>query len=311
MTVWVKRLLPVFCCITGIMFPSAVLRADVYEAGAEEESGYPQAQRFGGKEVMEAFALGYPGRVEQSGFRNGDWGVKVDGVWFLFAEGRLLPESVATDPGTNLAEYAPYPFYRYTKTLPPIRRLDDDARRRINERLASREKTPPYRHPGLFNAIWRMDSRQAAWERMKTTFFFGKKLLVHRDILEDLAGVEEEILDLAKTDAEVRSYVDSVASATGFNYRPIAGTASLSFHSYGFAIDLTPASYRGKEVYWRWAWDRNDEWFSLPYEKRYMIPERVVDIWERHGFVWGGKWFFFDSMHFEYRPEILLLNGIN
>jgi len=26
---------------------------------------------------------------------------------------------------------------------------------------------------------------------------------------------------------------------------------------------------------------------------------------EHHGFIWGGKWWHFDTMHFEYRPEII------
>jgi hypothetical protein len=29
-----------------------------------------------------------------------------------------------------------------------------------------------------------------------------------------------------------------------------------------------------------------------------------------YGFIWGGKWLFFDTMHFEYRPEILILSGM-
>jgi len=33
----------------------------------------------------------------------------------------------------------------------------------------------------------------------------------------------------------------------------------------------------------------------------------IVDIFERHGFIWGGKWYHFDTLHFEYRPEILAL----
>ena len=28
---------------------------------------------------------------------------------------------------------------------------------------------------------------------------------------------------------------------------------------------------------------------------------------ERHGFIWGAKWFHVDSMHFEYRPELIAL----
>jgi hypothetical protein len=35
------------------------------------------------------------------------------------------------------------------------------------------------------------------------------------------------------------------------------------------------------------------------------MPHEIVDIFERHGFIWGGKWYHYDTMHFEYRPELL------
>ena len=31
----------------------------------------------------------------------------------------------------------------------------------------------------------------------------------------------------------------------------------------------------------------------------------IVEIFERHGFIWGGKWYHYDTMHFEYRPELI------
>jgi hypothetical protein len=40
-----------------------------------------------------------------------------------------------------------------------------------------------------------------------------------------------------------------------------------------------------------------------------MPPSVVVEIFEKHGFVWGGKWYHFDNMHFEYRPEIIYSSG--
>ena len=30
-----------------------------------------------------------------------------------------------------------------------------------------------------------------------------------------------------------------------------------------------------------------------------------VGLSEKHGFIWGGKWYHYDTMHFEYRPEII------
>jgi len=35
-------------------------------------------------------------------------------------------------------------------------------------------------------------------------------------------------------------------------------------------------------------------------------PDIVIDIFEKEGFIWGGKWTVWDNMHFEYRPELIL-----
>ena len=51
-------------------------------------------------------------------------------------------------------------------------------------------------------------------------------------------------------------------------------------------------------------------WQRIPLDERWSPPERVVEIFERHGFVWGGKWGYFDTIHFEYRPEILIYNRL-
>jgi peptidoglycan LD-endopeptidase CwlK len=38
---------------------------------------------------------------------------------------------------------------------------------------------------------------------------------------------------------------------------------------------------------------------------RNSYPQEIVELFEKHGFIWGGKWSHFDLMHFEYRPEVL------
>ncbi len=77
-----------------------------------------------------------------------------------------------------------------------------------------------------------------------------------------------------------------------YNCRAIAGTASKSMHAYGAAIDL--AARFG--AYWRWG--------PRPAAAR-AIPWPIIAAFERHGFIWGGKWAHFDSFHFEYRPELI------
>ena len=80
-----------------------------------------------------------------------------------------------------------------------------------------------------------------------------------------------------------------------FNYRSIAGSRQLSPHSYGIAIDLNP----DKGAYWR----SSPKWQSEKLSGlRRDYPSEIVDIFERYGFIWGGKWGHYDLMHFEYRP---------
>ena len=35
------------------------------------------------------------------------------------------------------------------------------------------------------------------------------------------------------------------------------------------------------------------------------MPLEIVEAFEHEGFIWGGQWAHYDTMHFEYRPELL------
>lgn len=37
------------------------------------------------------------------------------------------------------------------------------------------------------------------------------------------------------------------------------------------------------------------------------MPMQIVDAFERHGFTWGGRWNHYDTMHFEYRQELVAI----
>jgi hypothetical protein len=86
-------------------------------------------------------------------------------------------------------------------------------------------------------------------------------------------------------------------SAGTYNCRTIAGTARVSAHGHGIAIDIATA----RSHYWRNARPDKDG----AYAYRNEIPPEIVRIFEKHGFIWGGKWHHYDTMHFEYRPELL------
>jgi hypothetical protein len=260
-----------------------------------------------GEQVMKALAAAYPEAIGGAEYRDGDWAVRLRGVWYYYAGGRLLTGEFRSRSG----EYDPQPFYNYPENLPPWREPSQEDAERFRSMARSRRSTPGKRAQFFFDDLWRSHDRAESYERVKSLRFLGHSVLVHYSILEELSLVEEKILAEAKTSAEVRRWIDSLETLTGWNWRTIADTQSRSFHAYGAAIDLLPRSLGGMETYWLWTAERSPEWWAVPYSRRFHPPEAVIKAFENYGFVWGGKWTFFDTMHFEYRPELLLLGGLS
>ena len=105
-------------------------------------------------------------------------------------------------------------------------------------------------------------------------------------------ALEAVIRDLEKLPASMTKYL--VPAAGTYNCRKIAGTNRRSMHSYAAAIDISTAH----ADYWQWSGGEDAAWKN-------RIPIEIVEVFERHGFIWGGKWRHFDTMHFEYRPELM------
>lgn len=99
----------------------------------------------------------------------------------------------------------------------------------------------------------------------------------------------------------------------GGSYAPrcIARTVRLSVHSFGIAFDINPqyGQYWQNVIPGRLNESQaRERGLSIVYKNN--IPLEIVDAFEKHGFIWGGKWYHFDGMHFEYRPEFLALKSI-
>ena len=122
----------------------------------------------------------------------------------------------------------------------------------------------------------------------------GQRLRVTRvnGVAERLASVSRELDELP---ARFDRYL--VPAAGGYNCRRVAGTDRISAHGHGIAVDIAPRHAH----YWRWS--RPDGSGAYPYKN--AVPLEIVRIFEEHGFIWGGKWHHYDTMHFEYRPELL------
>jgi len=97
-----------------------------------------------------------------------------------------------------------------------------------------------------------------------------------------------------------------------FCWRLIAGTDRPSAHSFGMTIDIN-VPYSN---YWLWDYKKalgisqetsvsesDIERSKFPAYHN-QIPLKIVEIFEKYDFIWGGKWNHYDTMHFEYRPEL-------
>lgn len=162
---------------------------------------------------------------------------------------------------------------------------------------------PPYlfdpgrlRYQPFFQAIY--GKNQKAIEANLATVIWptlkgDKKLLfTHVDgVDKKLTAIGQEIAKLPKSD---RIWAEG---ADTYCYRTIQDTDRLSMHSFGIAIDLAP----NKTQYWKR--EASSETAHIGYKN--TMPMSIVRIFEKHGFIWGGRWYHYDTMHFEYRPELL------
>jgi hypothetical protein len=123
----------------------------------------------------------------------------------------------------------------------------------------------------------------------------GQKILVTKtnQVNKQLEKISKELEELP----EFKEYLQNIGGT--FNWRLINGTKRLSMHSFGMTIDINTKF----SDYWQWSCGCTNE--DIPIKKyKNRIPMKIVAIFEKHGFIWGGKWEHFDTMHFEYRPEL-------
>jgi hypothetical protein len=100
-------------------------------------------------------------------------------------------------------------------------------------------------------------------------------LTCHRTFMRELVAAMDEVRD--------RGLASSIRSTAGcFNPRTVARspTNPPSFHAYGAAVDINAP--------------------ENPFGSPPTMDARVVAIFERRGFTWGGRFLIPDGMHFEF-----------
>ncbi len=197
--------------------------------------------------------------------------------------------------------------YDYKKPLRNPEEFTDEEIERMRSFGSNNSSRTDYGTPMFFfNEIYDSYTQANLESHLKSVFFLGKAIKVHELLIPSLTKVESEINKIAKDDVEVQKFLDEAKTVDSYFWREIRGTNRKSFHSLGIAIDVMPKNLRGKAIYWAWTKESNpDNWMLTPLESRWMPPQKVIDVFEEEGFIWGGKCSIWDNMHFEYHPELI------
>jgi hypothetical protein len=226
---------------------------------------------------LDKLVRAYPDWIASS---DGEYVVLKDGAKFAVSDHRTDKsfEELIEHPDIDDMFYVPYP-------------------------ASSEPKQPPknfdpgrVRYEPLFVAMYGDCKKNEVSPKLKTIAWLpahnggNVAITAANGVDQALVAVSQELDALP---ADLTKYL--VPTSGTYNCRNIAGSSVRSMHAYGAAIDLN-VKYSD---YWRWSKD-----LSSPVWKN-RIPVEIVRVFEKHGFIWGGYWYHFDTMHFEYRPELL------
>lgn len=244
-------------------------------AGADGASGdaSPRAA------TVERFAAAYPAAID-----------RIDGDWLIWRDGTRMP----LDDGKGIKAF---PAWLEDPDIEDTLRLPYPAG---SGPAAPAPGSDPgrARNAAFFDKMYGDCRKGEVRPKLATIRWLPRKAGQRLDVTT-VNGVAKRLEAVSKELDRLPPEFDRFLAPAGgtYNCRAIAGTSRTSAHGYGIAIDIAVS----QSDYWRWAPGASSG--EAAYRNR--IPLEIVHIFERHGFIWGGRWYHFDTMHFEYRPELL------
>lgn len=256
--------------------------------------------------VLRSLLVSYPDRISLVDYDSvqGDWFLEIDGTRLYWARGRLL---LKKDLGTE-SQWRAYVDYLYPDKIPDPSRFTEETIGRLNaELLAEQRRNALDFNPAFYTLLYGGESRRKIEASITRFDWLTARVSVHRSLVPALKRIEQRLNDEAGSNPEVARFLSQISRIEGYNWREVRDSTRRSQHSWGIAVDILPVGWGQKNIYWNWISYWNEKWMLIPLDRRWMPPDAVVEIFEEEGFVWGGKWHLWDNMHFEYRPELIVL----
>lgn len=287
---YIKGVIPPIAAFFLTLVSFFLLHAEVPLWLEQQPSRFENKPATGVTEEVNAFIKAYGKIIDEVGIEDGEIFFRISGKKIYYRGGKMLG-------GKNLARQEEYNLFFYKYNPGPLIYLPPHS------------EYPRFRSSDVLDAMFGYTEREIR-STCQWVSFLGRRAFMQELTVAPLKRVEARIQELADSSKEVRDFISEIALIYSFKKRKVIGTDNMSYHAYGLALDIIPRSYQGKHVYWRWSSELGIDWSSIPLNRRWQPPTGVILAFEENGFVWGGKWFHFDTVHFEYRPEILILAGL-
>ena len=263
--------------LRSCLFTLATLSAFASPASAQTEPANNQQSPSPG-EVGERLLAAYPATLD-----------KTDGNWLIWRDGTRMP----LDDGTGAK---PFEAWLAKPDLKDMLRLPYPAGAEVTP--PAKESDPGRaRNAAFFDKMYG-DCRKGEVKAKLTSITWLPHKSAQQLQVTSINGVDKRLKAVSDELDKLPASFDKFLTPAGgtYNCRTIAGTDRASAHGYGIAIDISVQ----QSDYWRWSKGSQG---AIGYRNR--VPREIVEIFERHGFIWGGRWYHYDTMHFEYRPELL------
>jgi hypothetical protein len=238
------------------------------------------APAFSESEALAALVAAYPEALAKFEGHMLHWR---DGTITDVSEGDERKTFEQTLRGASLLDQMRMPYPRGPTEVPPA--LNEDPGRFRNVAFFRK----------MYGSCWRgeVTAKLVPIVWLPKTWNYTFRATAVNGVAQKLTAISQEI-ELLPEKIRRAAYPTSGVYAC----RSIVDTGQPSMHSYGAAIDMNIAF----ADYWYWQRSASG---AITYRNR--MPNELVEIFERHGFIWGGKWYHHDTMHLEYRPELIEL----
>ncbi|NIZ40789.1 M15 family metallopeptidase [Entomospira entomophila] len=217
-----------------------------------------------------------------------------------WAQGRLLPRAEVN----NIKQYRPYLSYQWREEPIDMRQWPLERLMRFQQSTKPEiQRTRTVYHGQYHHILYGGHDQRSIESQLTSMTFLGTSLKFHKIAAEALQRVNAKIVKASQRDASLKEFLATLTTPGSYYWRKIAGTNTISYHSYGIAVDINPKKTQ-QPIYWLWESQRNKEWYLVAPNDRWQIHPKVIQFFLEEGFLWGGTWPQYDIMHFEYRPEL-------